>query len=194
MIKKVVRLTESELVRLVKKVLNEQSEMGINVPSLGNQIDPNKLGEINSQLNGTGLKTPLSSEDVMELPSVIDCPIEEPSFSNPQDAKTFQKLMPQIETVRNNVKGMKLGEVLSNLKLLYSKMKNKPAKMNEQAEAIMIAGVAIPSVAILVVGGILALILLSKLVGLMLGGGTRVNKDCRRKNRLFRKFGPSGVV
>jgi hypothetical protein len=193
--KKVVRLTESDLVRLVKKVLNEQSGMGFNVPSLGNQIDPNKLGEINSQLNGIGLRTQLSSEDVMELPSVMDCPIEEPSFSNPQDSKIFQQLEPKIEMVKQNVKGMKLGEVLSNLKLLNSKMKNKPNKMSEQAgAAIMIAGVAIPSGAILVVGGILVLILLSKLVGLMLGGGTKQNKDCERKQRLYNKFGPSGVV
>jgi hypothetical protein len=182
--KKVVRLKESELVKLITKILSEQDEYKLDVVDPNqSQVDGGKLEQINSQLSQVGVPS-LTDQDVKDFQSISDCPMEEPT-TDPQQTKILNQ-------VKNNIEKMKVGQILSDLKKLRSAKRNSQKKMNEQlVEALTIAGVTIPGGAVLAIGGFIALLLLVKLVKLIFGGGGSFG-DCKKKFRLFSKYGPSG--
>ena len=128
----------------------------------------------NSVLSYVGIQ--LTPEEMDEVQP--DCPIEKP--------QQHENLINQIET---NLSKMNVRNLVQVLKQLLQ-LKNR--RMNEQAEAIIIAGVSVPAVALIAVVGVLIVIVIFKIAKLIFGG-ERGFKDCRRKNRLFRRFGVRGV-
>jgi CHASE3 domain sensor protein len=129
----------------------------------------------NSVLASAGIQ--LTPEEMQEVSP--DCPVEKP--------EEHENLINQIES---NLGRMNLRNLVRVLKQLMQ-LKNK--RMNEQAEAIVIAGVTVPAVALIAIVGILIIIVIFKIARLIFGG-ERGFRDCRRKNRLFRRFGVQGVV
>jgi hypothetical protein len=131
--------------------------------------------EFNSALASAGIRlTPEEMEEVQP-----DCPVEKP--------EEHENLINQIES---NLDKMNVKNLVGVLKQLLQ-VKNK--RMNEQAEAIIIAGVTVPPAVLFAVVGILIIIVIFK-IARSIFGSERGFRDCRRKNRLFRRFGVQGVV
>jgi CHASE3 domain sensor protein len=138
-------------------------------------ISESPENQLNSVLASAGIQ--LTPEEMQEVNP--DCPIEKP--------KQHEKLINQIES---NLKKMSVKNLVGVLKQLLQFKKNR---INEQAEAIIIAGVSVPPMILIAIVGVLIIIVIF-MIARSIFGSERGFRDCRRKNRLFRRFGVQGVV
>jgi hypothetical protein len=121
----------------------------------------------------------LTREEKIELSP--ECPIEEPPS---QHAEVIDNIKSKIETMDLN----NLVKTLSQVKSLIGK---KPQPVQEQIAPVLIAGIAVPGVAVAIVAGFIALIIVIKIAKLISRGG-RPKPACARRRRLVRKFGLEG--
>jgi len=121
----------------------------------------------------------LTPKEKMELSP--ECPMEEPPS---QHAEVIDNIKSKIETMDLN----NLVKTLSQVKSLIGK---KPQPVQEQIAPVLIAGIAVPGVAVAIVAGFIALIIVIKIAKLISRGG-RPKPACARRRRLVRKFGLEG--
>lgn len=166
----------------MKQNLNEQISKIKSIMGLMNEeMNSQAVEEFQNELASAGVER-LDNEELSELQP--DCPVEVPQ-EHPEvmeelktaveritDRRTLLSLLKQVMTLRRNTK--------------------KQAPVQEQAAPLVLAGVTIPPVAITIALGFLALLIVISLAKSIFGGGG--NNDCKRKHRLFRRFGPAGVV
>jgi hypothetical protein len=110
-----------------------------------------------------------------------ECPMGEPPS---QHAEVIDNIKSKIETMDLN----NLVKTLSQVKSLIGK---KPQPVQEQIAPVLIAGIAVPGVAVAIVAGFIALIIVIKIAKLISRGG-RPKPACARRRRLVRKFGLEG--
>lgn len=132
--KKVVRLTESDLIRIVKKVIKEQSEASSELSTVNNILSQANLG-------------PISQEDVPEL--VSDCPVYAPN----------QKLQGYLDRIKEIAENADINTLKSELKRVISASK----KIEEQAVTtfFVIFGLSIPLIEFAIIFAAIALIIVS---------------------------------
>lgn len=138
--------------------------------------------EFDSILSSVGIQ--LTPEEKSEIQP--DCPVELP--------QQHSDVMGQLESAVNNINDK--GQLKSLLKQVLSMKRTQNVQEQGAAAGVLIAGVSVPPVALTIAIGFVALLIVLKLGKLLFGGGTRVrqNPDCRRKHRLYRRFGIGGVV
>ena len=123
----------------------------------------------------------LTPEEKMEVSP--ECPIEEPPA--------------EYADVVNNIKSklgtMGVNDLIKVLKQVKSiKKPQQPVVQEQVGAAIIIAGVSVPMVAVVVVAGLVAIIIIVMLGKLIFRGGTRQNPACKRRHKLVRRFGIDG--
>jgi hypothetical protein len=160
--KKII-ITESQL----KRIINEQQ---VEMNSEDQQLD--------RVLSQAGIM--LTPDEKMELSP--ECPMEEPPA---QYAGLINQIKSKIETMDLN----NLVKTLSQVKSLIGK---KPQPMQEQLAPVIIAGITVPGVAIAIVAGFIALIIIVKIAKLISRGGRRSSPACKRRRKLVRRFGIDG--
>lgn len=154
-----------------KQNLNEQlgrikSIMGlINEDEMGSQ----EMQMFQNELSNAGIGE-LSPEEVAEINP--ECPISNDVSSEHQ--QTVEKY-----------EAMSIDQLKAELKNLKSQLneQNWPTGGGNPNDKKTFISIAI---------GLVSLVLITKLFGKIFRGGG--NRDCRKKNRLFRRFGPAGVV
>lgn len=173
---------------LQEQVSRIRSMMGVN-----ENVDSAQQ-EFDSALASAGIV--LTPEEKSEINP--DCPVEKPA--------EHSDVMGQLETAISNINDK--GQLKGLLKQVLSMRKRAkqpqpatssiaaPQDMNEQAVPVIVAGVSVPPVALTIALGFVALLIVIKLYKLIFGGGNRERQssDCRKKHRLVRRFGISGVV
>lgn len=165
--KKII-ITESQL----KRILEEQIEQP-------QQTD--EYQQLDKVLAQAGVA--LTPEEKMELSP--ECPMEEPPS---QYAQVINQIKSKIET-------MDLGTLVKTLAQVKSYIGKKPqqTQVQEQLAPIVIAGIAVPGVAIAIVAGFVALIIIVKIAKLVSRGGRRHSSPaCKRRRKLVRRFGIDG--
>ena len=121
----------------------------------------------------------LTPDEKMELSP--ECPMEEtPS----QHAEI-------IDNIKSKIELMDLSNLVKTLSQVKSLIGKKPQPVQEQIAPILIAGIAVPGVAVAIVAGFIALIIVIKIAKLISRGG-RPKPACARRRRLVRKFGLEG--
>lgn len=190
--KKVVRLTENDLARIIKRVIAEQTAVvgapGTPAPNAG--VEPMTPEEqkdnqmLASTINNMGL--PVDADTIDELDS---CPVEE---------NVDPKARPFLDSIKQKIEAMtdinSLYDELRNVLSIKKKMnrgsmgqlKRNPLGgfMNEQALAATyaIAGVAVPGWAIAVIIGVVIFFIVKTIIN-----RTKGNKSYRRKKRHLKK-------
>ena len=134
---KVIRLTESDLIRIVKKVIREQSEVSSELSTVNDILSQANLG-------------PISQEDVPEL--VSDCPIYAPS-------ETSQSYLDRIKQAAENAD---LSTLKSELRKVSLANKNKKIQEQDVTDFVTIFGIRVPTIEfVIIAGGIIIAILVS---------------------------------
>ncbi len=139
--KNIVRLTESDLVNIIKKVIKEQ------------ESSP-ELTTLNSELSQAGIGE-VTQEDVNELLS--DCPIDAPTDSKSQDI---------ISKIQQRADSVDINTLKDALKQIKSYQGNK---IQEQIGALTILGFTIPAVMVTVLIGAIAIIILGSIAKRIFG-------------------------
>ena len=121
----------------------------------------------------------LTPEEKMELSP--ECPMEEPPSQHAE----------VIDNIKSKIELMDLGNLVKTLSQVKSLIGKKPKPVQEQIAPILIAGIAVPGVAVAIVAGFIALIIVIKIAKLISRGG-RPKPACARRRRLVRKFGLEG--
>jgi hypothetical protein len=160
--KKII-ITESQL----KRIINEQQ--------LTMNPEDQQLDRVLSQAG-----VMLTPDEKMELSP--ECPMEEPPA---QYAGVINQIKSKIET-------MDLGNLVKTLTQVKSLIGKKPQPMQEQLAPVIIAGITVPGVAVAIVAGFVALIIVVKIAKLVSRGGRRSSPACKRRRKLVRKFGIDG--
>ena len=179
--KKVVRLTENDLARIIKRVIAEQTAVvgapGTPAPSAG--VEPMTPEEqkdnqmLASTINNMGL--PMDAESIDELDS---CPV---------DDEVDPKVRPYFDAIRQKI------EAIPDVNTLFAELKNvlsvkkrmKRGEMSEQAAAaagLAIAGVTVPMWAVAAVAALVVILIVKTIIN-----RTKGNKSYRRKKRHLKK-------
>jgi len=122
----------------------------------------------------------LTPDEKMEIEP--ECPIEEPPT---QYAEIINQIKSKIET-------MDLSSLVKTLSQVKSLIGKKPQPVQEQLAPVIIAGITVPGVAIAIVAGFIALIIIVKIAKLISRGGRRSSPACKRRRKLVRRFGIDG--
>lgn len=162
--KKII-ITESQL----KRLIDEQIEQ----PQQNNEYQ--QLDKVLAQAGIT-----LTPEEKMELSP--ECPMEEPPAQ-------YEGLINQI---KSKIETMDLSNLVKTLSQVKSLIGKKPQPVQEQLAPVIIAGITVPGVAIAIVAGFIALIIIVKIAKLISRGGRRSSPACKRRRKLVRKFGIDG--
>jgi hypothetical protein len=162
--KKII-ITESQL----KRLIDEQIEQ----PQQNNEYQ-----QLDKVLAQAGIA--LTPEEKMELSP--ECPMEEPPA---QYAGLINQIKSKIET-------MDLSSLVKTLSQVKSLIGKKPQPVQEQLAPVIIAGITVPGVAIAIVAGFIALIIIVKIAKLISRGGRRSSPACKRRRKLVRRFGIDG--
>jgi hypothetical protein len=109
------------------------------------------------------------------------CPLEEPPSQHAE----------VIDNIKSKIELMDLSNLVKTLSQVKSLIGKKPQPVQEQIAPILIAGIAVPGVAVAIVAGFIALIIVIKIAKLISRGG-RPKPACARRRRLVRKFGLEG--
>lgn len=121
----------------------------------------------------------LTPDEKMELSP--ECPMEEPPSQHAEI----------IDNIKSKIELMDLSNLVKTLSQVKSLIGKKPQPVQEQITPILIAGIAVPGVAVAIVAGFIALIIVIKIAKLISRGG-RPKPACARRRRLVRKFGLEG--
>lgn len=120
----------------------------------------------------------LTPDEKMEIEP--ECPIEEPPAQY-ADVINQIKLKLELMDLSNLVK------TLAQVKSLIGKKQQQ-----EQLAPVLIAGITVPGVAVVIVAGFIALIIIVKIAKLISRGGRRSSPACKRRRKLVRRFGIDG--
>ena len=121
----------------------------------------------------------LTLDEKMELSP--ECPMEEPPSQHAEI----------IDNIKSKIELMDLSNLVKTLSQVKSLIGKKPQPVQEQIAPILIAGITVPGVAVAIVAGFIALIIVIKIAKLISRGG-RPKPACARRRRLVRKFGLEG--
>ena len=121
----------------------------------------------------------LTPDEKMELSP--ECPMEEPPSQHAE----------VIDNIKSKIELMDLSNLVKTLSQVKSLIGKKPQPVQEQIAPVLIAGIAVPGVAVAIVAGFIALIIVIKIAKLISRGG-RPKPACARRRRLVRKFGLEG--
>jgi hypothetical protein len=121
----------------------------------------------------------LTPDEKMEISP--ECPMEEPPSQHAE----------VIDNIKSKIELMDLSNLVKTLSQVKSLIGKKPQPVQEQIAPILIAGIAVPGVAVAIVAGFIALIIVIKIAKLISRGG-RPKPACARRRRLVRKFGLEG--
>ena len=121
----------------------------------------------------------LTPDEKMELSP--ECPMEEPPSQHAEI----------IDNIKSKIELMDLSNLVKTLSQVKSLIGKKPQPVQEQIAPILIAGITVPGVAVAIVAGFIALIIVIKIAKLISRGG-RPKPACARRRRLVRKFGLEG--
>ena len=121
----------------------------------------------------------LTPDEKMELSP--ECPMEEPPSQHAEI----------IDNIKSKIELMDLSNLVKTLSQVKSLIGKKPQPVQEQIAPVLIAGIAVPGVAVAIVAGFIALIIVIKIAKLISRGG-RPKPACARRRRLVRKFGLEG--
>ena len=150
------------------------SEQELGLPTETPDID---LEQLNTTLSPLGVN--LTPEEASELQPECEAP-----YSGP-----YSDIVNKISEKLDN---MSLDGLKSTLKQVLSFKKKQPVQ--EQLAPLVIAGVTIPGVAVAVVLGVIALIIVVK-IAKAIGGGhgrRRHGSACKRRRKLVKRFGIDG--
>jgi hypothetical protein len=158
-----------------KPLVNEE-EIGLSDQST-ESLDFNPE-ELNSTLSPLGIT--LTPEEMSELQPECEAP-----YSGPF-ADVVAKISEKLDT-------MSLDGLKNTLKQVLSFKDKQPVQ--EQLAPVIIAGVTIPGAGVAIVLGILAVIILVKIVKAIAGAGGRRGHGggaCKRRRKLVKRFGIDG--
>jgi hypothetical protein len=128
----------------------------------------------------------LTPEEKMEVSP--ECPIEEPPA---EYADVVNNIKSKLDTMGVNDL-IKVLKQVKSIKKPTQPSTQQPVVQEQVGATILIAGVAVPAVAVAVVAGLIAIIIIVKIGKLIFRGGTKQNPACKRRSRLVRKFGMDG--
>lgn len=101
-----------------------------------------------------------------------------------------------VDSIKQNLEKLDKNGLVNTLKEVLSIQKKykSPQPVQEQLTPVIIAGVAVPGVAVVVVAGVVAFIIIVKLGKLIFGGRSRGGSSpaCKRRRKLVKKFGFDG--
>lgn len=170
--KKII-ITESQL----KRILNEQLQVpSQEAPQVSYTPEDQQFDKVLAQ---AGIK--LTPEERMEVSP--ECPEEQPPTQYAQI----------INQIKSKIEAMDLGTLVKTLSQVKSLIGKKPqqTQVQEQLAPVVIAGIAVPGVAVVVVAGFVAIIILVK-IGKLIFRGRRPKSACKRRRKLVRRFGIDG--
>jgi hypothetical protein len=201
-------ITESQLKKIIDSEIDERSRTLANTrkkrifPKSAMMSNPDRFKEYDKEVRD--VKEDISSEE-QELDSLlmsagIVLTPEEKSEIQPE-CQQFE-IPPQVssivDTIKQKLDGMDKVGLINTLKQVLSiqKKTKSPQPTQEQLAPVIIAGVSVPGVAVAVVVGLIALIIVVKIAGLIKGskrGHTRSGQSfCKRRRKLVRRFGIDG--
>jgi hypothetical protein len=169
---KIIRLTENDLARIVKRVIDEQEAVvgSPGTPTTGNEpMTPEEQKDnemLATTINNIGL--PMDAASIDELDSC------------PADDEVDPKVRPFFDAIKRKIESMDTNSLMTELKNVLSiKRRMKRNQMSEQAAAgLAIAGIAIPGWAIAIVAGLVVILIVKTIIN-----RTKGNKSYRRKKR-----------
>jgi hypothetical protein len=201
-------ITESQLKKIIDSEIDERSRTLANTrkkrifPKSAMMSNPDRFKEYDKEVRD--VKEDISSEE-QELDSLlmsvgIVLTPEEKSEIQPecQQFEIPSQVSSIVDTIKQKLDGMNKVGLINTLKQVLSiqKKTKSPQPTQEQLAPVIIAGVSVPGVAVAVVVGLIALIIVVKIAGLIKGskrGHTRSGQSfCKRRRKLVRKFGIDG--
>ncbi len=202
-------ITESQLKKIIDSEIDERSRTLSNTrkkrifPKSAMMSNPDRFKEYDKEVRD--VKEDISSEE-QELDSLlmsvgIVLTPEEKSEIQPE-CQQFE-IPPQVSSIVDSIKekldGMNKVGLINTLKQVLSiqKKTKSPQPTQEQLAPVIIAGVSVPGVAVAVVVGLIALIIVVKIARLIKQGKKQYNRlgqpvTCKRRRKLVRKFGIDG--
>ena len=203
-------ITESQLKKIIDSEIDERSRTLSNTrkkrifPKSAMMSNPDRFKEYDKEVRD--VKEDISSEE-QELDSLlmsvgIVLTPEEKSEIQPE-CQQFE-IPPQVssivDTIKQKLDGMNKVGLINTLKQVLSiqKKTKSPQPTQEQLAPVIIAGVSVPGVAVAVVVGLIALIIVVKIARLIKQGKRQYNRlgqpvtTCKRRRKLVRKFGIDG--
>lgn len=170
-------ITESQLKRIIEEELEQQ-----------------EYQELDSYLKQAGIA--LTPEEKMEIEP--DCEVEIPQ-------NEYTEYIEQIKQKLDTMDKAGLINTLKQVTAIKKKYSTAQQPVQEQIAPIVIAGVTVPTAAILFVAGFVSLLIIVAIAKLivrgarrMFSGGNKVrrrtNSACRRKRRLLKRFGIEGLM
>ncbi len=202
-------ITESQLKKIIDSEIDERSRTLSNTrkkrifPKSAMMSNPDRFKEYDKEVRD--VKEDISSEE-QELDSLlmsvgIVLTPEEKSEIQPE-CQQFE-IPPQVSSIVDSIKqkldGMNKVGLINTLKQVLSiqKKTKSPQPTQEQLAPVIIAGVSVPGVAVAVVVGLIALIIVVKIARLIKQGKRQYNRfhqpvTCKRRRKLVRKFGIDG--
>lgn len=206
-------ITESQLKKIIDSEIDERSRTLANTrkkrlfPKSAMMSNPDRFKEYDKEVKDIKEElTPQEQEfdSLLMSAGVILTPEEKSEIQpNCDEVETPPQYSNLVDSIKQQLQNMDKGGLVKTLKQVLSIKKNvkssptssiSPQPMQEQLAPVIIAGVSVPGVAVAVVAGVVALIIIIKLGRLIFGGGTRttVNPGCKRRRKLVRKFGFDG--
>jgi formate dehydrogenase maturation protein FdhE len=150
--KNIIKLTESDLVRIVEKVISEQEMVDAEAIAKEDGINPQEVS------NMCQSKT---------VPPIIQNLIDKIPENIKDEAKQA------IKTLAGKIKNMSLGQLMGLRKQIKQEMQTaKSQSLQEQLAPIMIAGLALSPSLLIAVGVILLLIIISVITSKSSKGGS----------------------
>ena len=203
-------ITESQLKKIIDSEIDERSRTLANTrkkrifPKSAMMSNPNRFKEYDKEVkNIKDIKEEDVSPQEQEFDSllmsagVILTPEEKSEIQpNCEEFETPSQYSKIVDVIKQNLDKMDKNGLVNTLKQVLSiqKKSKSPQPTQEQLAPVIIAGVSVPGVAVVIVAGVMALIIVVKLGKLIFGGRSRsgVNPGCKRRRKLVRKFGFDG--
>jgi hypothetical protein len=202
-------ITESQLKKIIDSEIDERSRTLSNTrkkrifPKSAMMSNPDRFKEYDKEVRD--VKEDISSEE-QELDSLlmsvgIVLTPEEKSEIQPecQQFEIPSQVSSIVDSIKQKLDGMNKVGLINTLKQVLSiqKKTKSPQPTQEQLAPVIIAGVSVPGVAVAVVVGLIALIIVVKIARLIKQGKRQYNRlgqpvTCKRRRKLVRKFGIDG--
>ena len=199
-------ITESQLKKIIDSEIDERSRTLANTrkkrifPKSALMSNPDRFKEYDKEVKD--IQEELSPQE-QELDSLL---MSAGVILTPEEKSEIQpncdafEIPPQysniVDGIKQNLEKLDKNGLVNTLKQVLSiqKKSKSPQPVQEQLAPVIIAGVAVPGVAVAVVAGVVALIIIVKLGKLIFGGRSRGGSSpaCKRRRKLVRKFGFDG--
>jgi hypothetical protein len=196
-------ITESQLKKIIDSEIDERSRTLANTrkkrifPKSALMSNPDRFKEYDKEVKNI---KDIKEEDVSPQEQEFDSLLMSAGvILTPEEKSEIQPNCEEYETPSQYSKivdKMDKNGLVNTLKQVLSiqKKSKSPQPTQEQLAPVIIAGVSVPGVAVVIVAGVIALIIVVKLGKLIFGGRSRsgVNPGCKRRRKLVRKFGFDG--